>query len=582
MRRLAQYISEYKKETILAPLFKLTEACFDLFVPLVVASMIDSGAAVGRAGWVWLCFCALAALSIVGLSASYTAQYFAAKAATGFASKVRRALYRKIVSFSFEQVDSFGSDTLSTRITSDVDQVQSGLNLTLRLLTRSPFVVFGATIMAFVVDARSGLVFLAALPTLAAIVILTMKATIPLYRRLQSRLDDLGRLTRETLSGARTIRAFNMTDSERDAFFALALKYFRAQRAASAASGIMSPIATLVVNAGLAALIWQGAARVQIGDLTQGQTIALLNYMAQILVELIKLANLTVQINKSFACGSRIVDVLSSPEESDGGDRDASAFSVDTAIEFDNVSFAYPGSPRMALEKIAFSAKRGDTICVLGGSGSGKSTLVNLIPRFYEATEGTIKLFGVPIGELTRESLRGSIAYAPQKPELFRGDVASNLRWGDAEASEESLWSALETAQARDFVASKPGGLHYELEQNGRNLSGGQRQRLGIARALVKKAPILILDDATSALDYATDANLRAALRGRRGDQTIFLVSQRASAALDADLTLVIDGGRLVGAGAHRDLVESNEVYREIYYSQYPKDGGDAAEEGAE
>lgn len=573
------HLSKYRKEAVLAPLFKLLEACFDLAVPLVVAAMIDQGIAKNNRAVLWTTFLILTALAAIGLSMAVAAQYFAAKAATGFASGLRRAAFEKIQKLSFAQIDRFGSDSLATRLTSDANQAQIGLNLVLRLFMRSPVVVFGATIMAFYVDPRAALVFLVALPALAVVVVAVLVATTPLYLLYQRRLDAIALATRENIVGARVLRAFNLQATETKRFETLTAALLATQKKAAAIAGLMNPATFAIVNLAVAALIYVGAARVQIGAATQGETVALVGYMTQILVELVKLANLTVQTNKAVACAKRLAEVIDAPEGMTEGaiERvDANASAV--AVSFRNASLVYPGASAAALEGISFDAKVGQTIGVIGGVGSGKSTLVNLIPRFYDATSGEVVVFGRDVREYRLGALRDAIGVAPQKAELFRGTIGSNLRWGDENATDADLDRALTVAQAKEFVDSKPGRLEYELESNGRNLSGGQRQRLTIARALVKEPKILILDDSSSALDYATDAKLRAALKAWRSPTTTtFVVSQRAASTRDADAIFVLDEGRLVGVGTHDELLRSNEAYREIYYSQFPeeKPGGE-------
>lgn len=583
MRTILKFLADYRREAILAPLFKLLEACFDLFVPLVVAYMIDKGIANHDVGRIFVSLGALVGLAVVGLSLVIIAQHYAAKAATGFASQLRRALFGKVRRLSFAQLDSLGSDALATRLTSDVNQVQTGVNMLLRLFMRSPMIVFGATIMAFVVDPHAALVFLAALPILAAVVFAVVLASIPLYTRRQQRLDAIACAARENLVGARVVRAFNMESGEIRRFDALTAAMRALEEKAGALAGLMNPATYLAVNLAIVGLIAVGAIRVNVGSATQGETVALLNYMSQILVELIKLANLIVLANKAYACGNRVAEILETPDGlTDGAEELRRGAPGMPAVSFRNVSLTYPGASGRALENISFEASVGQTIGIIGGTGSGKSSLINLIPRFYEG-EGEVCVFGKPVREYKLSALRGAIGVAPQKAELFRGTIGENLRWGAPDASEAELYRALEIAQAKEFVDAKPDGLGFCVEQNGRNLSGGQRQRLTVARAVVKRPAILILDDSASALDYATDAKLRAALSANReADQTVFIVSQRAASVRGADLILVLDEGKLVGSGRHSELLRSNVVYQEIYYSQFPDEkpaaGADAAE----
>ena len=572
MISLLKYLSDYKKETFLAPFFKLLEAFFDLLTPLVVAAMIDQGIAPGNRRVVYWSLGAMVTLACVGIALAATAQYFAAKAATGFASRLRRATFARIQRFSFAQLDRFGADSLATRMTNDANQVQTGANLTLRLLLRSPIVVFGAIVMAFLVDAKGALVFLAVFPPLALVVFAIVLASLPIYAENQRRLDALAVATRENLVGARVIRAFNMERNETGRFETLASLLYRTQQKAGALAGLMNPATYLIVNLGIVALIATGATRVQVGTATQGETVALINYMTQILVELIKLANLLVQTNKSLACGKRLAEVLDEPEDMiDGTLELPEAAPGDSIVSFRDVSLTYPGAADKSLDGITFDAKVGQTVGIVGGVGSGKTSLVNLIPRFYDATEGDVLIFGRDVREYRLGSLRAAIGVAPQSAELFQGTVASNLRWGREDASDDELYSALNVAQATDFVPLTPEGLATPVEQGGRNFSGGQRRRLTVARALVRRPRILILDDASSALDNATDARLRAALRETKvPETTTFIVAQRAVAVRDADLILVLDEGKLVGAGTHDALLRENETYREICRSQFP------------
>jgi len=569
MKHTLRYMRYYKKETVLGPLFKLTEAILELLVPLVVAAMIDRGVSGGDKGYVYYSALILGALALVGLACSLTAQYFAAKASVGLARRVRHALFEHIQRMSYSQLDDAGTATLITRMTSDVDQVQTGVNLTLRLLLRSPFVVFGAMIMAFTIDTPSALVFVVIIPLLAAVVFGVMLASIPMYRKVQEALDRVLGKTREHLSGARVIRAFGLEDAEEQEFAEHNDRLNLLQRAVGRVAALMNPATYVLINGAVIALVWVGALRVSGGSMTQGEVVAMYNYMSQILVELIKLANLIININKSAACAGRIGAVLESPsgqELSDGGAKDS-----DYAVEFRSVALRYPGGGEEALSGISFAVRPGQTVGVIGGTGSGKSSLVNLIPRFYDASSGQVLINGKDVKSLDPEQLRRRIGVVPQKAVLFKGTIRENLLWGDESADEAALNEAVTAAQAADVVASK-GGLDGIVEQNGRNLSGGQRQRLTIARALVRRPDILILDDSSSALDYATDAALRSALRGMSHRPTTFIVSQRTASIQHADLILVLDDGELAGAGVHSELLEGCPAYREIYDSQFKKE----------
>ncbi len=583
MRSLLVYLKQYKKESILAPLFKMLEASFELLVPLVMAAVIDVGIAHKDSGYIIRMCLLLIALGLIGLVCSITAQYFSAKAAAGFGAGVRHALFAHIQSFSFTEMDTIGTSTLITRMTSDINQVQSGVNLVLRLFLRSPFIVFGAMVMAFTVDVKAALVFVAAIPLLSVIVFGVMLITMPLYRNVQSRLDQVLLAARENLTGARVIRAFNQEDQEKERFYTANQRLTDAQKFAGRISGLMNPLTYVIVNGAIVVLIYIGAVRVNIGDLTQGEVVALLNYMSQILVELVKLANLIITVTKAVACANRIEKVLlEKPDMKEG------SLQWDTAeweesqenekkqekpfLEFSHVSLTYKGAAGEALTDISFRAERGQTIGVIGGTGSGKSSLVNLIPRFYDATEGMVRLDGRDVKEYQTESLRAQIGVVPQKAVLFRGTIEENLRWGNPQASEAELQEALRISQAAEFVEKKEGGLHAPVEQGGRNLSGGQKQRLTIARALVRKPEILILDDSASALDFATDAALRKAIAGMKEQPLVFIVSQRAASIWHADQILVLDDGRLAGRGTHEELLENCPVYQEIYYSQFPKE----------
>ena len=568
LKKLFVYFKGYGRECVLGPLFKLLEASFELIIPLIVASIIDRGIASGDGGHVARMVLCMAALGLVGLLAAVTAQYFAAKAAISFSTRLRHALMAHIQTLSYTELDTLGTSTLITRMTSDVNQVQSGVNMCLRLLLRSPFVVFGAMVMAFTIDVRCALIFAAVIAVLCAIVFSIMLVTIPKYRAVQGQLDSVTAATRENLNGVRVLRAFCKEDAETEKFARRNQLLTRMQLAVGRISASMNPLTYVVINAAVIALIHSGAVRVQLGTLTQGEVIALYNYMSQILVELVKMANLIILLTKAWACGDRISAVLSVQSSQQDGGRtfeDAQRGSV----AFEDVSLRYKGAGADALEHVSFSARPGETIGVIGGTGSGKSSLVSLIPRFYDATGGRVRVGGVDVRELKKDVLRDAVAVVPQKAVLFKGTIRSNLLWGNENASEQDLLDALTTAQALDVVEAKPGRLDEPVEQGGRNFSGGQRQRLTIARALVKKPDILILDDSASALDYATDASLRRAIRQMDSRPTTFIVSQRTSSVRFADRILVLDDGRLVGSGTHEELLASCPVYQEIYASQF-------------
>lgn len=575
MRSLMIYLKNYKKETVLAPLFKMLEALFDLFVPLVMAAVIDKGIARSDQSYIVRMCLLLIALGIIGLTCSITAQYFAAKAATGFAAEVRHALFAHVQKFTFSEMDTIGTSTLITRMTSDLNQVQSGLNLTLRLLLRSPFIVFGAMIMAFMIDIKAALVFVVAIPLLAVIVFSIMLMTMPLYKKVQAHLDQVLLVTRENLTGARVIRAFNKEEDEKRRFEENNQLLTRAQKFVGSISGLMNPLTYIVINGAVIVLIYTGAVRVNIGELTQGQVVALLNYMSQILVELVKLANLIISITKALACANRIQSVFEEKPDMQDGTLVWKADSYEKQIprvEFEHVSLTYQGAGAESLSDISFKAYQGQTIGIIGGTGSGKSSLVNLIPRFYDATRGEIRIDGRNVKEYQMDSLRERVGMVLQKAVLFKGTIGANIRWGKEDATDAEIEEALEISQAKEFVDSKKEGLNFKIEQSGRNLSGGQKQRLTIARALVKKPEILILDDSASALDFATDAKLRKAIREMKEQPTVFIVSQRASSIQYADQILVLDDGELAGAGTHRELLENCPAYQEIYYSQFPKE----------
>ena len=571
LKKLFVYFKGYGRECVLSPLFKLLEASFELIIPLIVASIIDRGIASGDGGHVARMVLCMAALGLVGLLAAVTAQYFAAKAAIGFSTRLRHALMAHIQTLSYTELDTLGTSTLITRMTSDVNQVQSGVNMCLRLLLRSPFVVFGAMVMAFTIDVRCALIFAAVIAVLCAIVFSIMLVTIPKYRAVQGQLDSVTAATRENLNGVRVLRAFCKEDAETEKFARRNQLLTRMQLAVGRISASMNPLTYVVINAAVIALIHSGAVRVQLGTLTQGEVIALYNYMSQVLVELVKMANLIILLTKAWACGDRISAVLSVQSSQQDGGRtfeDAQRGSV----AFEDVSLRYSGAGADALEHVSFSARPGETIGVIGGTGSGKSSLVSLIPRFYDATGGRVRVGGVDVRELKKDVLRDAVAIVPQKAVLFKGTIRSNLLWGNENASEQDLLDALTTAQALDVVEAKPGRLDEPVEQGGRNFSGGQRQRLTIARALVKKPDILILDDSASALDYATDASLRRAIRQMDSRPTTFIVSQRASSVRFADQIIVLDDGCVVGIGTHDALLADCPVYQEIYASQYGKE----------
>ena len=574
---MLRYLSGYKRESVLAPLFKMLEATFDLFVPLVMADIVNVGIAAHDFRYILVRCGILLLLAFVGLVCSLTAQYFSAKAAVGYSTGLRHALFEHIQRLSFTEMDTMGTSTLITRMTSDVNQVQSGLNLFLRLFLRSPFVVIGAMIMAFTVNFRAALIFVVAIPLLSVVVFGVMVITRPLYKSVQTRLDRVLGLTRENLTGVRVVRAFDKERSEVDRFEDANELLTQMQLHVGHISALMNPLTYVIINLAIVALLYVGSIEINIGGMASGDVIALVNYMNQILVELVKLANLIVQVSKALACAGRVQAVLDTkpgmefPAELTGN---VPAEKAGDAVRFDHVSLTYKGAGAPSLSDINFTAKRGQTIGVIGGTGSGKSSLISLIPRFYDATEGSVEIMGRPVRQYPRADLRGKVAVVMQKAQLFGGTIRSNLLWGSQNASDADLWAALETAQAAEFVKAKPLGLDEPVEQGGRNLSGGQKQRLTIARALVGKPDILILDDSASALDYATDAALRKALAALPGDLTVFIVSQRAASLQHADQIIVLDDGRMVGLGRHAELLESCPVYKEIYESQFKK--GDA------
>ena len=576
MKLVARYIKHYKVQAVMAPLFKMLEAIFELLVPLVVAKMIDDGIGTGNKGTIYAMGGILIGLAMVGFGCSVTAQYFSAVAAAGVGKELRYDLFRHINRLSYRELDQLGTSTLVTRMTSDTNQVQTGVNMVLRLFLRSPFIVFGAVIMAFTVDVRIATIFLIVLPVLMAVVFSITFASIPLYRRVQDRLDRVTLLTRENLIGARVIRAFNHEEQEKREYDETSNRLKKSQLFVGRITAFMNPVTYVIVNLGIAALIHFGAIRVDAGDLTQGQVVALVNYMSQILVELIKLANLIITMTKSIAASRRVAEVLAVENSVIFREQEAER-GHGARVVFRDVSVRYQGSREAAVEHVTFTAMPGETIGVIGGTGSGKSTLVNLIPRFYEATEGTVEIDGVDIRNYPKRQLRDGIGVVPQKAVLFSGTIADNLRWGRADATEEELWQALRTAQAEDFVKEKNDGLSYMLTQGGKNLSGGQRQRLTIARALVRRPGILILDDSASALDFATDAALRRALKKDTEGMTTFLVSQRVSTVRAADRILVLEDGEVMGIGTHDELLASCETYQEIYRSQMRSDETEAS-----
>ena len=578
MKKLLKYLSIYKKEAVLAPLFKMLEASFELLVPLVMAEIIDTGIKNQDMAFILKMGAVLVLLGAIGLACSLTAQYFAAKAAVGFGAGIRRDLFRHINRLSYSEIDTQGTATLITRMTSDVNQVQSGVNLTLRLFLRSPFIVFGAMIMAFTIDVKSALIFVLAIPLLSAVVFGIMLLSMPLYKKVQRQLDGVMQITRENLSGARVIRAFNREQDEAEAFKKEGGMLIRFQLFVGKISALLNPVTYVIVNLAIIILIYTGAVQVDSGRLSQGEVVALVNYMSQILVELIKLANLIISITKALACAGRInrvfemkssiVDPGEQQREQEKSEEKAAVPGM-PRVSFQNVSFSYQGSKEASLSHISFDAAPGEMIGVIGGTGSGKSTLVNLIPRFYDVTEGQVLVNGTDVRAIPLSRLRGGIGVVPQKAVLFKGTIRDNMRWGKENASDQEIEEALETAQALEIVKTRENGLDTMIFQGGKNLSGGQRQRLTIARALVRKPHILILDDSSSALDFATDARLRKALRERTEGTTVFLVSQRASALRYADQILVLDDGRLAGKGSHEELLKHCPVYREICQSQF-------------
>lgn len=579
MKRLMMYLKDYKKESILAPLFKLLEAFFELMVPLVMANIIDYGISNRNMGYIGKMGLLLLLLGVVGLASSITAQFFAAKAAVGVSTKLRQALFDHIEDLSFTDIDKAGTSTMITRMTSDVNQVQSGINMTLRLFLRSPIIVFGAMIMAFTIDVKCALIFVVAIPLLSVVVFGIILSTIPMYKKVQSRLDQVLGITRENLTGVRVIRAFHQEAKEEERFRENNEALSAMQIFVGKISACMNPVTYIIVNGAIIALIYTGAVQVNIGNLSQGEVVAIINYMNQILVELVKLANLIVTMTKALACADRVASVFEIGADAAyvGAQNQKLADKVDKSapfLDFKHVSLTYQGAGAPTLQDMNFTVNRGDTVGIIGGTGSGKTSLVNLIPGFYPATEGEILLEGRDIRTMSDDELRGRIGVVPQKAVLFKGTIRSNLQWGKPDATEEEMWKALELAQASEVVEGKDGKLDATVAQNGKNFSGGQRQRLTIARALVREPEILILDDSASALDYATDAKLRAALRTLENKTTTFIVSQRASTIRHADKIIVLDDGEIAGVGTHDELLKDCTVYQEIYYSQYPEQRG--------
>lgn len=572
MRQIWMYMKNYKKETVLAPLFKMLEACFELGVPLVIASLTDVGIRNGDKGYVVKMGLVLLALAAVGFGCSVVAQYFSARAAVGVATKLRHNLFKHIESLSFSEIDKVGTSTLITRMTSDVNQVQSGVNMLLRLFLRSPFIVFGAMVMAFTIDVKSALIFVVTIIVLLIVVFAIILYTIPMYKRVQSALDRVLGITRENLTGARVIRAFGIEDDEIEEYDNRTGILFKLQVGVGRISALMNPVTLFIINGATIILVWTGAIQVNDGRLSQGEVIALVNYMSQILVELVKLANLIVTLTKAVACGNRIegiFEIQSSLQLKDAlnGEDDANC---EYAVEYDNVSIKYMGSSEESMKDVSFKIKKGETIGVIGGTGSGKTTLIQAIPRFYDVSEGQIRVNGKDVKDYELKDLRDRIAVVLQKAVLFKGTIRENLLWGKEDATEAEIYEALDRAQAREFVDNKENGIEEMVEQGGRNLSGGQRQRLTIARALIRKPEILILDDSSSALDYATDAKLRIAIKelSEESDTTVIIVSQRATSIMHADKIVVLDDGEVAGIGTHNELLENNQVYKEIYMSQ--------------
>ena len=574
MRSLAVYLKNYKKESILAPFFKFLEVVFDLIVPIVIAQIIDVGIANHDNKYIVQRFFILILMAALGLASSITAQFFAAKASVGFATKLRQAVYDHVQHLSFTELDTLGTDTLITRLTDDINQVQNGLNMGLRLLLRSPFIVLGSMVMAFTIDFKCALVFAVAIPFLFLVVFVIMFLSIPLFKKVQGKLDTVTGLTRENLTGVRVIRAFCREKEAVAEFDTRNQELTKLNLFVGKLSALLNPVTYVLINIATVILIQKAGVEVNLGGMQQGQVVALYNYMAQMIVELIKLASLIITLNKSAACAGRVADILKVKSTMDypSATTASGSDSSETAIVFNDVTFEYSGAGAPSLSHISFSVKKGQTVGIIGGTGSGKTTLVNLISRFYDASKGTVLLDGQNIENYTRNDLRSKIGVVPQKAALFKGSIRDNLKWGREDASDEDLWQALTTAQGKEVVEGKPGQLDFMLEQNGKNLSGGQKQRLTIARALVKKPEILILDDSASALDFATDAALRKSLNRLDWKVTTFLVSQRSSSIQQADLILVLDNGTLAGKGTHAELLRTCDTYREIYFSQFPEE----------
>lgn len=572
MKKLLIYLKAYRKEACLAPIFKMLEAVFELFVPLVIKGIIDYGIAAEDRAYCLRMGLLLLLLAVIGLAMATTAQWFSARAAAGFAAKIKQVLMEHIQKLSYTELDTIGTSTLITRMTSDVNQVQTGTNLVLRLFMRSPFIVFGSMIMAFTIDFKAALIFVVTIPLLSIVVFGIMLSSIPLYKKVQAQLDRVLGITRENLTGVRVIRAFNKEEEEISHFKTENEQFTRLQTFVGKISALMNPLTFVIVNSAILVLVWTGAWRVEGGILTQGAVVALVNYMSQILVELIKLADLIINITKAVACGNRIQKVLDvKPSMENGSDKEIAEKATVPAVDFDHVSLTYAGAGAPSLTDIDLHVKTGQTVGIIGGTGSGKTSVVNLIPRFYDATEGTVRVFGKSVKDQDIESLRSQIAVVPQKAVLFAGTIRENMKWGKEDATDEEIMEALAIAQATEVVEKKEGGLDAFVEQGGKNLSGGQRQRLTIARALVRQPRILILDDSASALDFATDAALRKAIREMKNAPTVFIVSQRTSSIRFADQILVLDDGKSVGVGTHDELLASCSVYKEIYDSQYKK-----------
>lgn len=578
MRKLLRFLKDYKKESVLSPLFKLLEATFELLVPLVMAAIIDKGIANRDTTFILKMCGILILLALVGLVCSITAQFYAAKAAVGFAAKVRHALFAHIQSLSFSEMDELGTDTMITRMTSDINQTQSGVNLVLRLFLRSPFIVFGAMIMAFTIDVKAALVFVITIPVLSVVVFGIMLITIPLFKKVQKSLDRVLGITRENLTGSRVIRAFNKEEQEIQAFENGNEALTCVQLFVGRISALMNPLTYIIINGALVILIWTGAWQVNKGAITQGEVVALVNYMSQILVELVKLANLIITVTKAIACGNRVQSIFEMQSSMVDGPGETIGSLADYAVEFRHVSMRYKGAGADTLTNVDFKVRKGETIGIIGGTGSGKSSVVNLIPRFYDVSEGEVLVDGIDVRTYTLEQLRSRVGMVLQKAVLFKGTIRSNLLWGNDNATDEQLYEAIDIAQAREIVEKKEGALDAPIEQNGRNLSGGQKQRFTIARALVKKPEILILDDSASALDYATDARLRQAIKAMPSRPTVFIVSQRAASIMYADQIIVLDDGAVVGLGTHEQLLGSCAIYQEIYYSQFKRSQAKEAE----